>query len=589
MRIRLFVLCSVLMVLSVTSCRTVTSIETPVSLTEITREKIEKNILEGNPFDAFQDLDLLKRNGTEIPLYELQKLRQDATQTLRTLFEDSIKSKDYGRALSAYRSATSLSLANEYEGWSQSRILAEAAKTLLEEGEYIPAYLTFDKAMALGDVDEEDALIFYKSAVEKSYAPLAEHILKKNLLSEPPVAEVESGIKPEQILKGAVTILVNRGIRMDRGIGYPDSVIGSGFFVDSRGYILTNYHIIESEVNPKYEGFSRLYIRPHNSETAKIPAKVVGWDPVLDVALLKAEIETEYVYPIDPGVLYTPGDIIYAIGSPGGLRNTVTSGIVSATGRRFLQMGTTLQVDVPVNPGNSGGPLVNTKGNLVGVIFAGIEQFEGINFAIPAKWIVHIMPELFAGGAVTHSWLGLTVVETVRGLEVSYVVPGEAAGRGGIEAGDIITSLYGTEVASVEDVHEIIIDLAPDTLVGISWRRAGKEFNGILSVGKRPEFPIDLSRERDTLTNLVAPLFGMTIEQTGNYFWETSYTIKRVYPGGIADETGLSVNDPLNILEFEIDEENRIGYLQIVVKKKKAGFIERAIQLGTYLEVDNFI
>jgi S1-C subfamily serine protease len=376
---------------------------------------------------------------------------------------------------------------------------------------------------------------------------------------------------------------------MDRGVGYPDSVIGSGFFVDHRGYVLTNYHIIESEVNPKYEGFSRLYIRPASNENIKVPAKVVGWDSVLDVALLKAEIETEYVYPINSKVTYRPGDTIYAIGSPGGLRNTVTSGIVSATGRRFLQMGSTVQVDVPVNPGNSGGPLVDSKGRLIGVIFAGIEQFEGINFAIPTKWIVHVLPELFDGGQVTHSWLGLTVVETVRGLEVSYVLPGEAAARAGIELGDIITSVYGVAVNTLEEVHEILIDLEPDTLINVGWKRDRNEYSGVLSLERRPEYPIDVARERDVFTNLIAPLFGMALERTGTYFWDTSYTIKRIYPGGIADETGLSVNDPLTILGFEVDEEYRVGYLQIVVKKKKAGFIERAIQLGTYLEIDNFI
>ncbi len=576
--------------LGMQGCRSVHSFgKNPVPLTEVTREKIEQSILEGNPFDAFQDLDLLKRKGTEIPVSQLKALRQDASKALQSLFEKSIAEGNYERALSAYRSALSLSMGDEYDGWTQSRILSESALALLEKEEYVAAYLTYSKAIKSGEVDEESARRFLESAIENGYTPLVRSITDAELVSDAPSVELNSSIAPENLLQGTVTILVNRGIRMDRGVGYPDSVIGSGFFVDPRGYILTNYHIIESEVNPRYEGFSRLYIRPHNRENLKVPAKVIGWDPVFDIALLKAEIETGYVYSVDADIDYSPGDTIYAIGSPGGLRNTVTSGIVSATGRRFLQMGTTLQVDVPVNPGNSGGPLVNSDGELIGVVFAGIEQFEGINFAIPTQWIVHALPELFSGGAAVHSWLGLTVEETVRGLEVSYVLPGEAAGRAGIEVGDIVTSIYGSDVETVEQVHEITVDLAPDTLIEMTWRRDGKRNSGIVSLGQRPEYPFDVAREKDVFTNLVAPLYGMSIEKAGNYFWEPTYEIRRIYSGGIADETGLSVNDPLTIVGFEVDEENRVGFLQIVVRKKKAGFVERAIQLGTYLEIDNFI
>ncbi|MBN1686578.1 MAG: trypsin-like peptidase domain-containing protein, partial [Spirochaetales bacterium] len=556
---------------------------------EVTREQIEQNILNGNPFAAIQDLDLLKRRGTEIPVSELEELHRDAAQALKTMFQDSLEKKDYNTALSIYRSAESLSITDDYEGWTQSLILSEEAKRLLEKGEAVGAYLTLDRAVRLGEVKEQDARLFFENALEDGYISLAELLKTGAIGSELPDIDGKISTEPGVLLKGTATILVNRGIRMDRGIGYPDSVIGSGFFVDRRGYVLTNYHIIESEVNPEYEGFSRLYVRPHSSESVKLPARVVGWDSVLDVALLKTEIEPEYVFPLDSAITYKPGDVIYAIGSPGGLRNTVTSGIVSAIGRRFLQIGTTLQVDVPVNPGSSGGPLVNADGKLIGVVFAGIEQFEGINFAIPAEWVIHVVPQLFAGGASVHSWLGLTVEETVRGLEVSYVLPGEAAGRAGIIQGDIITAVYGTVVKSVEDVHRVTIDLSPNTLIEVKWKRDGMDFSGFLSLGQRPELPIDAALKKDMLVNLIAPLFGMAVEEAGNFFWDKSYVIRRVYPGGIADETGLSVNDPFTILKFEIDNENRVGYLQIVVKKKKAGFVERAIQLGAYLEIDKFI
>ena len=588
-RISILFLLSAGILVALSACRSLALLDEPVPLIEVTREQIERNISNGNPFAAIQDLDLLKRDGSAIPPLQLEVLHKNAAEALKTMFRESLDAKDYGKALSIFRSATSLSGGKEYEGWTQANLISELAKKLLEKGDTVAAYLTFSRALQTGEVPSEDARIFLESAIAGAYTPLVEKLIADGVKPEDSDFATTSSIDPEMLLKGTVTILVNKGIRMDRGVGYPDSVIGSGFFIDSRGYVLTNYHIIESEVNPKYEGFSRLYVRTHDAENVKLPAKVIGWDPVLDVALLKTEIEPEYVFPVDPKIEYHPGDVIYAIGSPGGLRNTVTSGIVSATGRRFLQIGTTIQVDVPVNPGNSGGPLVNAEGELIGVVFAGIELFEGINFAIPANWVMNVVPRLFAGGAVVHSWLGLTVEETMKGLEVSYILPGEAAGRAGIKQGDIITSIYGTAVSSVEEVHTITIELEPDTLVEVEWEREGRKYRGIVSLGRRPELPLDVARERDMSANLFAPLFGMAIEETGNYFWDKTYVIRRVYPGGIADETGLSVNDPLTIQGFEIDEENRAGYLRIVVKKKKAGFIERAIQLGAYLEVDNFI
>ncbi len=560
---------------------------------EVSRDKIEHFILNGEPSRALQDLDFLKRDGSIIPRDQLEELQQNAVGALLDLFTAALVEQDYGTALSIYRSAGALSgksnLSSEYGEWSESSLLAAMASGLLDGGESVPAYMVFYRALENGVVDMEIVDRFRKHALSTGYLPLVDRIARLGNESENSIGSDVPAVTPNMLLKGTVTILVNKGIRLDRGVGYPDSALGSGFFVDRRGYVITNYHVIESEVSPEYEGFSRLYISLHDAENEKIPAHVVGWDSVLDIALLKVEVEPEYVFPFEDEMFYDPGDTIYAIGSPGGLRNTVTSGIVSATGRRFLQVGSALQVDVPVNPGNSGGPLVNANGGLIGVVFAGIEQFEGVNFAIPANWIIEIIPRLFAGGSVAHSWLGLTVEETRKGLEVSYSLPREAGHRSGIRQGDIILAINGVGVSTVDQVQKQLIFISPDTLISVDWERDGETYRSLLSVDERPLLPLDSAMDRDAPINLVAPLFGMVLEQTGSYLWDTTYAVRRIYAGGIADETGLSENDPLTIQGWTIDEENRVVYLQIVVKKKKAGFIERVIQLGAYLEVPNFI
>ena len=130
-------------------------------------------------------------------------------------------------------------------------------------------------------------------------------------------------------------------------------MIGSGFFIDANGYLITNYHVIQSEVDPEYEGFSRVYIKRAENPTVRIPAKVVGWDATFDLALLKMEINPEVYFQLGSAEDLNIGSRIYAIGSPAGLEQTLTSGIVSAQNRRLLSLGSVLQIDAPVNHGSS--------------------------------------------------------------------------------------------------------------------------------------------------------------------------------------------------------------------------------------------
>ena len=393
----------------------------------------------------------------------------------------------------------------------------------------------------------------------------------------------------EKLISATVTIWVNRGIRIEKGLGYPDRIIGSGFYIDSRGYIMTNYHVISSEVDTEYEGFSRLYIK-YDSNEEKIPAKVVGWDASLDIALLKVEYTPEYFYNFSEPKEYKPGEKIYAIGSPGGLEKTITSGIVSASGnRRLLPIGDTIQVDVPINSGNSGGPVTDLDGNLVGVVFAGIEQFEGVNFIIPVKWILNNLTELYNEGRNRQSWLGLTIHEDNEGLEILYVVPGTSAFEAGLESGYEIIDIDGIQVDRVPDAQEIVQNKRSGTLLNILVKRDGIENNIMLVVEDRPDMPLERALELDSHRNLLAPFLGMIAEEGDEKILGQEYIIKKIYTGSIADETGLSVNDPFSIVSWEVDEENDIIFIGIRIKKKKAGFLETAIQLGNYIDINNTI
>jgi len=392
---------------------------------------------------------------------------------------------------------------------------------------------------------------------------------------------------PADMMKGTVTIWVNRGTKLQYGVGVPDRAIGSAFFIDKRGYLITNYHVIESEVNPEYEGYSRLFIRLPDSVGTRVPAKVVAWDPIFDIALVKTEIEPEYIFSFSLDSSYHPGDKMYAIGSPGGLENTITSGIVSATGRRFLQLGDVLQIDVPVNPGNSGGPLINEKNEVVGVVFAGIPRFQGINFAIPSHWVMDLMSNLYSGGQVEHSWIGLSMYEKNNTLEVIYAIPGQSGSAAGLQNGDIIRAINGIEVKTITQVHKIFNTLSPDTLLCIDWERNGKVNKSYIATKKRPKKALDIALKKDSRKNLMLPLFGMKVESTGNYVFKEGYVIKKVYQGLPAYEADLSANDPFSLKGWKYDPKQRYVAIQIFVKKKKAGFMETGLQLASYLDENN--
>lgn len=561
------------------------------SLDEANLQRLKTILDDGDPIQVLQDLDTLRRTFNEESEFQqrLADLEKQAVEMTTAGFEEALDARQYRDALVLYRSLSTMKADIPVEGVSEQSLLLSAAEKELEEGSATVGLMFFFRAAEKGDVPPDTLLRFGDVALDEANRQALANIVDMldeagEAIPEEYSAMVAEGRTAADMLAGTVTIWVNRGMVLERGVGYPERVIGSGFFIDRGGYIVTNYHVISSEVDPEYEGYSRLYVRLPDNPSLKIPATVVGWNRIFDIALLKVELEPDFVFMFEEGITGSPGDMIYAIGSPAGLERTITSGIVSARDRDLLQMGNAIQVDVPINQGNSGGPLVDKDGQLIGVVFAGIEQFEGVNFAIPSEWLVDIVPDLFLGGETLLPWIGAMGTRGREGLEVMYVLPGTPAHRAGLSAGDLITAVAGLRVEQMSDVHKIMLDLAPGTLIDVRWLRDGREMNGRFQLAERPHRPLEVALDRDVRENLLVPLYGMKAERSGTIGLEQNYIITRIYPGFSADEMGLSPNDPFSIRDWIVEEEDGYAAVRIRVKKIKAGFLESVIQLATYLE-----
>ncbi len=256
--------------------------------------------------------------------------------------------------------------------------------------------------------------------------------------------------------------------------------LGSGFIVDPDGVILTNAHVVRDakEVTVKL------------TDRREFRAKVLGSDPATDVAVLRIDAHGLPTVPLGKASDLKVGDWVLAIGSPFGFENSVTAGVVSAKGRSLPDDGFVpfIQTDVAVNPGNSGGPLFNTRGEVVGInsqIFSRTGGYQGLSFAIPIDVATRVRDEIAAHGSVRHAKLGVTVQEVdqtladsfrldkPRGALVSSVEKGSAADAAGLRSGDVILKLDGKPIVDSGDLPAMIGQARPGERVALDFWRDG--------------------------------------------------------------------------------------------------------------------
>ena len=326
--------------------------------------------------------------------------------------------------------------------------------------------------------------------------------------------------------------------------------LGSGFIIDRNGTILTNYHVVD--------GAQKISVTL--SDGKSYDAKVLGKDEKTDIAVIKIDAGQDLpAVTLGDSDRLDVGEWVMAIGNPFGLDHTVTSGIVSAKGRQIGAgpYDNFIQTDASINPGNSGGPLINLRGEVVGITTAIYSQSGGnigIGFAIPTNSIKEVLPQLKDKGRVVRGYLGTTVqkitpeiadslgVKQQRGALVADVVRGSPAERAGIKTGDIITEFNSKEVKDSTELPGLVARVAPGTGTSIKVLRDGKEMTLAITVGEMKDTEVAASGQQGELGLAVQPVTPEVAQSLGLDRAE-GLVITEVKPGSAADDAGLREGD----------------------------------------------
>ena len=342
------------------------------------------------------------------------------------------------------------------------------------------------------------------------------------------------------------------------GVPIPDSpvpksetAVGSGFFISGDGYIVTNNHVVAS--GKSFE------VTTDDGKTYQ--AKVIGTDPQTDIALIKVSVPTDFPYVKFAANEPRVGDWVLVVGNPFGLGGTVTAGIVSAHGRDIGAgpYDDFIQIDAPVNKGNSGGPTFNVKGEVIGVntaIYSPSGGSVGVAFDIPAETVKLVVEQLKEKGHVTRGWIGVQFqpvtpaigdavgMKEPEGALVAIAQPGGPAAKGGIETGDVITSVNEQAVKDSRDLARRIGAIAPGTSVKLGVFRNGQEKTVTVTLGELPRTSAQAKAEEKKAPSEPS-ILGLTLAPASAVAGagDEGVVVVEIDPSSRAAESGLQTGD----------------------------------------------
>jgi serine protease Do len=378
------------------------------------------------------------------------------------------------------------------------------------------------------------------------------------------------------------------------GRDFKQRSLGSGFIIDTDGFIVTNNHVVENADQ----------IKVRLADEREFDAKIIGRDPKTDLALIRIEGAKD-LSPLKMGdsEALEVGSWVLAVGSPFGLEQTVTAGIVSAKGR-FIGAGPYddfIQTDASINPGNSGGPLLNMNAEVIGINTAIVAQGQGIGFAIPVNLAQSVVAQLKERGSVTRGWMGVGIQDLTpdlaqyyglkdqKGVLVTQVFPGDPADRAGLKVKDVITAVGGKPVASGRELSAAVASMPVGKDVPVKILRDGKEQNLTVQISERKDPEEQAARggqapEGDELGIRAADLNPESARRFGLDESERGVVIAAVRPGSKADQGGLQQGDvvkEINRAPVQSVKELKAEYnkakpgeaVAFLVKRANAGFV----------------
>lgn len=328
---------------------------------------------------------------------------------------------------------------------------------------------------------------------------------------------------------------------------------GSGFIISKDGYILTNNHVVE--------GADKISVML--SDERKFTAELIGADPQSDVALIKIQDGGKLpTLPLGDSDALEDGEWVIAIGNPFGLSQTVTVGVVSATGRSSVGINeyeNFIQTDAAINPGNSGGPLLNIDGEVIGInsaLFSRTGGYMGIGFSIPINMVKAIQSQLKNEGKVTRGWLGVVIqnvdenlarsfgLDKAEGILVSEVQPGSPAEDADVQQGDVILKLNDNKLVDVADLRNRVALLLPNSVGKLEIIRDGKKKTIDVHIGERPGDPRQLGSSDSGKSSIEQ--FGLAFQDLTpelaerlGYEQKEGVIVSQVEPGSPASSAGM--------------------------------------------------
>jgi serine protease Do len=395
----------------------------------------------------------------------------------------------------------------------------------------------------------------------------SEQVIHTSGLSQDPFGEMFGGNSP-----------FGRAFNMPRDM--KQKSLGSGFVVDAQGYIVTNNHVVKNA--------SKIKVKLQDGRL--LDGTVVGTDPQTDLAVIKVNASALPTLRLADSDKVKVGEWVLAFGSPFGLEQTMTAGIISAKGR-VVGAGNYdnfLQTDAAINPGNSGGPLVNVAGEVVGIntmILSDSGGFQGVGLAIPASMADNVYHQLVKSGKVTRGWLGVNIqnmtpelaksfdLKKEEGVLIAQVEPDSPASKAGLRSGDVVLEYNGKELKNPEDLSIAVADTKVGSSAKLKVLREGKIINLDVAVGQRP---VDLAEASKTGDNSEHAKLGITVE---NIDADTARQLKlssasgvvvtEVQPGSPADEGNVQTGDVIR--EINHKPVKNAADLQAEIRNLKKG------------------